>query len=91
MKKLSFIADLERDKDGTWWYVHVPKDIRQKLKHLEKRGIIPVHATIGNTSWDASLLPWADGSAQLVVKKEIRDKEKLELGQTVCVYITIRD
>ena len=91
MKKLSFVSDLERDKDGTWWYVHVPKDIRDELKHLEKRGMIPVIATIGQTSWEASLMPWADGSAQLVVKKTIRIKEHLDLGQEIHVDIKTRE
>jgi hypothetical protein len=86
----SFETILERDKDGTWWYVHVPIEIRQALKHLEKRGTIPVVVTIGETSWEASLLPWADGSAQIVVKKEIRTKEHLELGQKLHVSVAPR-
>ena len=90
MTQFSFSAKLEMDTDGTWWYVHVPKDIRQKLKHLEKRGMVPVTATIGKTSWDGSLMPWADGSAQLVVKKDIRTKEKLEQGQMLHVYLIPR-
>jgi len=57
MEKLSFVAELEMDKDDTWWYVHVPKSIRQKLKQFEKHGMIRVVATIGKTSWEASLMP----------------------------------
>lgn len=79
------------DKDGTWWYVHVPKEIRQTLKQFEKRGIIAVSATIGKTTWEGSLLPWADGSAQLSVKKDVRSKEKLELDQKLQVSINARD
>jgi len=51
---------------------------------------VTVTATIGGTSWDGSLLPWADGSAQLVVKKGIRDREGLELGQLVAVEVKPR-
>lgn len=90
MTDLSFTSVLERDKDGTWWYVHVPRHVREALKHLEKRGSVPVVATIGQTSWEGSLLPWADGSAQLVVKKPVRTREGLELGQTLDVRVRPR-
>lgn len=91
MEQLCFTSKLEMDKDGTWWYVHVPKEIRLKLKSFEKRGIIAISATIGKTNWDGSLLPWADGSAQLSVKRDTRTKEKLELGQKVYVCVNPRN
>jgi len=90
MEPLFFTATLEQDKDGTWWYAHVPKEVRQALKHLEVHGTIPVEATIGHTSWAASLLPWADGSAQIVIKKLIRDKEHLEPGDTLAITVRQR-
>jgi Domain of unknown function (DUF1905) len=90
MEQIAFTSTLERDKDGTWWYIHVPKHIRDQLKHLEKRGAIPVSATIGRTTWQASLLPWADGSAQITIKKTVRDKEALTLGQELQVLIVPR-
>ena len=73
--QLVFKVKLEMDRDGTWWYVHVPKNIRDTLKQYEKRGIVPVTVIIGKTAWDGSMLPWADGSAQISVNKRIRDKE----------------
>lgn len=90
MEPLSFIAKLQQDKDGTWWYVHVPEEIRLALKAHERRGIIAVTATIGATSWEGSMLPWADGSAQLSVNKAIRSKEGLELGQEMTVKVVVR-
>jgi hypothetical protein len=90
MEQIAFSGILERDKDGTWWYVHVPKQIRDQLKHLEKRGTIPVSATIGHTTWQASMLPWADGSAQITINKTVRTKEALKLGQELQVRIEPR-
>ena len=90
MEPLLFTTILEQDKDGTWCYAHLPKEVRQALKHLEVRGTIPVEATIGQTSWAASLLPWADGSAQIVINKRIRDKEQLELGDTLAITVRQR-
>jgi hypothetical protein len=88
MQHIDFTGMLERDKDGTWWYVHVPKDIRDQLKYLEKRGgTIPVVVTIGLTTWQTSMLPWADGSAQITINKTVRDKEALRLNQQLQVLI----
>jgi Domain of unknown function (DUF1905) len=90
MERAVFTGVLERDNDGTWWYIHVPQHIRDAFKHVEKRGTIPVTATIGHTTWNVSLLPWADGSAQLTINKTVRSKEALTLGQELQVIITPR-
>lgn len=88
---LTFTSILERDKDATRWYAHVPKDIREALKHHQKRGgTIPVTATIGHTTWEASLMPWADGSAQTVIKQSVRDRENLHLGDQLTVQLKER-
>ncbi len=88
MPSLSFTSILNQDQDGTWWYAHVPQEIRHQLKLFEKRGHIKVTATIGSSSWSGSLLPWADGSAQIVINKKIRDREGLQLGQKLAITIT---
>jgi hypothetical protein len=90
MRPYVFHAHLQQDTDGTWWYVHVAKDIRDSLKHLEKRGIIHVSVTVGSTTWEGSMLPWADGSAQISVSKNVRLKEKLKLGDNLLVTIAPR-
>lgn len=89
-ERQSFEATLEMDKDGTWWYVHVPKEVRNAYKQYEKRGIVHVTVTVGSTTWDGSMLPWADGSAQISVNKNVRNKESLRLGDTVSVSVLPR-
>jgi hypothetical protein len=42
MGSVSFETTLERDKDGSWWYAHVPKTVRQSFEHPGKRGVIPL-------------------------------------------------
>ena len=91
MRSLSFTTTLERDKDGTWWYAHVPSEVRNELRHLGRRGIIPVLAMLGDTTWEATLMPWADGSAQIVVNRNVREREQLELGQTLRLTVRPRD
>jgi hypothetical protein len=42
MGSVSFETTLERDKEGSWWYAHVPKTVRQSFEHPGKRGVIPL-------------------------------------------------
>jgi hypothetical protein len=84
---VSFTAALERDKDGTWWYLHVPAEIRSAWRHVERRGHIRVDAVVGGSRWTGSLMPWADGSAQLTVGKAVRTAEGLALGDPVTVTL----
>ena len=83
-------APLERDTDGTWWYLHVPRHVREVFAAYQRRGVVSVRATIGTTTWDGSLLPWADGSAQLSVNRRIRTAESLDLGDIVVVVLEVR-
>ena len=87
---IRFTSSVERDKDGTWWFAHVPKAVRAKMKDHERRGHTAVRVTIGQTSWDASLMPWADGSAQITLKKTVRDAEELQLGARVRIEVVPR-
>lgn len=58
---ITLAATLEMDKDGTWYYIQVPKEIWNSLKEFEHRGSIKVTGTLSDLTWDGSLLPWADG------------------------------
>ena len=87
---IRFTSSVERDKDGTWWFAHVPKTVRAKLKDRERRGHTAVRVTIGQTSWDASIMPWADGSGQITLKKGVRTAEELQLGQRVRIEVVPR-
>lgn len=90
MQGYHITATLEMDKDRTWYYIHVPKEIRDSLKEFEHRGSIKVTATLGDLTWDCSLLPWADGSAQMSIPKKVREKQELQLDSALNVQIKPR-
>jgi hypothetical protein len=74
-------------------FVAVPEDESAELHAVSSLvsygwGVIPVHATIGNASWDTSLFP-KDGGYLVPVKASIRNLETLELGDIVDVTLTI--
>ena len=51
-------------------------------------GVIPVKAAIGRTRWRTSLFP-KDGRFLVPLKAAVRKTERLELGDTVRVRLTI--
>lgn len=53
-------------------------------------GVIPVTARVGKTSWTTSLFP--KGGGYLVpIKLVVRETERLELGDTVQIVLTLGD
>lgn len=91
MKPQIVKTPLECDKDGTWYYVHISKQIRDQYKRLESRGSIPIVARVGSSIWHAGMLPWADGSAQISINKKVRTQEAIRLGDEVTIIIEPRE
>ena len=52
-------------------------------------GVIPVTVTIGHTTFTTSLFP-RDGGDLVPVKDAVRRAERLELGDTIDIDLTIR-
>ena len=74
-------------------FITVPDDESADLEAVSARvtygwGMIPVAARIGETEWTTSLFP-KDGQYILPVKTWVRKAEKLELGDTVAVRLTV--
>lgn len=74
-----------------WYFFTVNKKTGAEMKKTQKVrrgwGSIPVHATIGKTTWQTSIFPDKDGTYLLPIKKEIRKKERLESDQLITVNI----
>lgn len=68
----------------------MPKEVRDTYKQLERHGAIAVNVELSNSRWQASVLPWADGSGQISVNKRVREKEGLQFGQEIKVTIEPR-
>jgi hypothetical protein len=74
-------------------FVAVPEDESAELHDVSSLvsygcGFIPVVARIGTTSWQTSLFP-KDGGYLVPVKASTRKAEKLELGDTVEVILSV--
>jgi hypothetical protein len=79
------------DRPGGWHFVPVPQEYSEELADLSDRGLIPIRATVGETSWNTSLLPMGDGSHFVALSKPVRKAEDLELGDRVKLTFTPRE
>lgn len=78
-----------------WHFITIPKDISDDINQNfgdRKRGwgSLPIIATIGKTSWKSSIFPdKKEGSYVLPIKKEIRKKETIQIGDTLKFMLEI--
>ena len=76
-----------------WFFVTVPEKESQEIREIISMvtygwGMVPVNATIGNTTWYTALWP-KDGRYILPLKTVIRKSEKLAEGDTVTARLEI--
>lgn len=75
---------------GGWVFIRIPKTITTKLLHRADRGLIPIKATVGLTSWDTSLLPMGDGTHFIALNAKVRKKENIEVDKTISISFILR-
>lgn len=76
-----------------FYFVRVPEEIGREIKASAAMltygwGVIPARITIGKTEYTTSLFP-KDGSYLVPIKNAVRLPEKLELGQTVEISMSL--
>lgn len=76
-----------------WHFVTVPEEQCAALEAVSQLvsygwGMIPVSAQVGQTTWTTSLFP-RDGSYVVPVKTVVRKAERLDVGDTVDVRLTV--
>jgi hypothetical protein len=74
-----------------WVFAHVPLKIAGDLDDapLPRGGFnsIKVIATLGSSRWSTSIFPESNGTYALAIKKAIRTREGVGLGDTVRIGI----
>jgi hypothetical protein len=91
--RYGFTADLwEWESRANWFFVTLPADIGDEIQELpippRGFGSVPVRARIGSSGFDTSIFP-SEGSFVLPVKREVRVREGLELGDAVAVELEV--
>lgn len=77
-----------------WYFVTIQKEDAEEIKkgYMWPRrgfGAIPVSVTIGQTSWKTSIFPEKKGTCLLPLKKEVRVKEGIKIGDTVTITLEV--
>lgn len=78
--------------EAGWHFITLPEGVADEIDELvgERGGFgsVPVVVTIGTSTWRTSLFPDKDtASFVLPVKKDIRQKERLEVDTKVSVRL----
>lgn len=74
-------------------FVTVPKEESEELHAISALvtygwGVVPVSARVGTTTWETSLFP-KDGGYLVPIRSSVRLAEKLSLGDTVSITLTV--
>ena len=97
METWEFEADLWPWKDETdaWIFVTAPPDVTEEIREASIAtgpprgfGSVRVEARIGTTTWRTSVFPGQEGYA-LPIKKDVRRREDLQVGDRALVSITL--
>ncbi|MDO8270060.1 MAG: DUF1905 domain-containing protein [Candidatus Levybacteria bacterium] len=79
---------------GSWHFATIEKKDADEIKKdwpWPRRGFgsIPVNVKVGITSWKTSIFPEKGGSYLLPIKKEVRQKEAISIGQTITITVSV--
>lgn len=92
--RVDFEAELWLHSGGSWHFVTMPGDLTDDVKArvggTRGFGSVRVRATIGETTWTTSVFPAAEGYV-LPVKRQVREREDLDLGDVAHVELEILD
>ena len=95
--KVRFAAELwEHEGDAPWVFVTLPSGIADDVEARAPQGpgfgSVKVEVTVGTTCWRTSLFPdKASESYVLPVKRQVRNREGLSIGDTIRVVLDLID
>lgn len=85
------VGDVERFPGvGGWYVVRLGAHGSEQVAGLARRGFVPVHVSVGSTSWDSSLMPLGDGTLFLALPAAVRRAEDLDEGDQVSARYRVR-
>lgn len=76
--------------DNPWVYVRVSQRYTEATKHLADRGLVPITVTLGNSTWNTSLMPMGDGTQFIPLSAKVRKTEGIKVGDTIKLSFILR-
>ena len=74
---------------GGWVYLPIKQTYTDLGIERPRWGLVPAKITIGNTTWEKSLLPYGDGSLFIALNAKVRKNEKIEVGDKITATFKI--
>jgi hypothetical protein len=78
-------------QQGGWYYVRVPQQYTKLTADLADRGLVAITATLGDTTWPTSLLPYGDGTHFIALNAKVRKAENINLGDHLSISFQLRE
>ncbi len=77
-----------------WVFARVPLEVSEEIRDAPHPPAgfdsVKVTATLGSSRWPTSIFPEADGCYVVAIKRAIREREGVDLGDTVRMAIETR-
>ena len=73
------------------WKKHSKEIKKNRMPFRTGFGSVPVKVTVGKTKWKTSIFPEKSGVYVLPLKKEVRNKENISVGDLIRFSIEIRE
>ncbi|MGN6127917.1 MAG: DUF1905 domain-containing protein [Humibacter sp.] len=74
-------------RHDAWVFARLPEDVSAEIHDAPHPpagfGSVKVEATLGSSRWSTSVFPERDGSFVIAIKKAIRKREGVDVGDTV--------
>ena len=81
------------EDDATWVFLAVPADVDEEIRLLsgprQGFGSVRVEVTLGDSTWRTSVFPSKARGFVLPVKKEVRRRAGVDVGDTIAVTLRL--
>lgn len=78
------------DVENPWIYVSLPEEYTEMTRPWAVRGLVPITATLGRSTWNTSLMPKGDGTLFVALNARVREAEGIEVGDRVRLSFKLR-
>lgn len=90
-----FVKDIVKrfpEKYG-WHYVELDESISKNLRPILKStwpGLLKAKFTLGETSWNSSIMPIKDGPLFIALPANVRKQAGIKLDQTITIAVQLK-
>ena len=76
--------------ENPWVYVSVQENYTEMFRDVAERGLVAITVTLGNSTWNTSLMPMGDGTQFIPLNAKVRKAEDIEIGDHIELSFVLR-